>query len=200
MRNVITISRQSGSGGRTIARKLAERLGYKCYDGELIEQIAQETGLAKEYISKTCENASSANPFIFSMERTKFSRFGANLSIRDEVFKAMREIIERLSSEGNCIFVGRCADYILKDNKNALHLFIYADNKYRIERITTKYGEELKHPDKELEERDKKRKIFYSNYTFREWGETSNYSLCLNSGVIGEDKIVDIIEKIAKGE
>lgn len=198
MKNIITISRQSGSGGRTIAKKLAEKLGFKCYDGEIIDQIAQETGLAKEYISESCENANTTNPFFFAMERVSYSRFGVNFSLRDEIFKTMIEIVEKLADEGDCILVGRCADYILRNRPNTLHIFVYADNKYRAERITNKYGEDLLNPDKELKGRDAKRQLFYSNYTGRDWGVISNYSLSLNSGVIGEDKCVEIIETIIK--
>lgn len=199
MKNIITISRQYGSGGRDIAKQLAERMNFKCYDWEIIEKTAEQTGLSEQYISDACENAHSSNPFAYALERAGFSRYGVNISIKDELFKAMRTIIEDFAKEGNCVFVGRCADYILKDKADAFHVFIYANEEYRAQRIRSRYGKDLKDPHKELVRIDERRKIFYSNYTEREWGERSNYSMCLDSSAIGETRCVDIIENVIQG-
>ncbi len=197
MINIITVSRQYGSGGRDIAKRVAEELGFHCYDWEIFEEIAARTGLSQQYISTAVESADTTSPFFFNLERMGDSRFGVNLSIKDELFKTMREIVLELAQKGNCVFVGRCADFILKDFKNALHVFVYANMDFRAERVKNVYKHELSSSFKELHDMDQKRKVFYSNYTDREWGEASNYDLSLNSASLGLQRCVDIILSIS---
>ena len=199
MKSIITISRQSGSGGRTIAKQLAEELGYKCYDWEIIERVAAETGFDTQYVAKCCENTQTTSNFWYAVEQGNFPYYGGNFSPNDEIMKTMRELIEKLANEGNCVFVGRAADYILRDRKDALHVFIYADAEYRADRIINRYKEEVKDIFKEIKDRDKKRKMFYSNYTGREWGAMSNYSLSLNGSDLDVNTCVGII-KMAMGK
>lgn len=121
---IITITREFGSGGRTIAKKLAEKLGYAYYDYEIVQQIAQESGFAKEYIEENGEDASSTSTFGFI-----WNNYGYNLS--DELYIAQRNVICELADKGNCVIVGRCSDYILCDRKDVLNVFIHADFEYR---------------------------------------------------------------------
>lgn len=191
MKKVITISRQFGSGGRLIGRELANRLGYRYFDKELIEEVAKETGLDKEFIEKNCENAGTRHRLLFN-----FGSGSSGYSLRDELYKVMCAIITRIGEEGNCVIVGRGADYILKDRNDVLNVFIRSDEEHRLERAKAMYGVEETYDS--LENRDATRKLFYSNYTGRKWGDPENYDMVLDSGRLGEDLCIDIIEKAAR--
>ena len=187
---IITISREFGSGGRTIGKEVAAKLGIHCYDSELIEKIAQESGLAKEFIAEKGEYASHggwlANAFSYGSSYN-------GTSVQDYLWKVQREIILELAEKESCVIVGRCADYILRDHDNCLKVFIHAASDNRTERIVKIYGETMAAPEKRLQDKDKKRKAYYHFYTNMEWGEIQNYHITLDSGVLGIDKCVDII-------
>ncbi|MGN1140945.1 MAG: AAA family ATPase, partial [Oliverpabstia sp.] len=187
---IITISREFGSGGRTIGKEVAAKLGIHCYDSELIEKIAQESGLAKEFIAEKGEYASHggwlANAFSYGSSYN-------GTSVQDYLWKVQREIILELAEKESCVIVGRCADYILRDHDNCLKVFIHAAADKRAERIVKIYGETMAAPEKRLQDKDKKRKAYYHFYTNMEWGEIQNYHITLDSGVLGIDKCVDII-------
>ena len=187
---IITISREFGSGGRTIGKEVAAKLGIHCYDSELIEKIAQESGLAKEFIAEKGEYASHggwlANAFSYGSSYN-------GTSVQDYLWKVQREIILELAEKESCVIVGRCADYILRDHDNCLKVFIHAASDKRAERIVKIYGETMAAPEKRLQDKDKKRKAYYHFYTNMEWGEIQNYHITLDSGVLGIDKCVDII-------
>lgn len=185
---IITITREFGSGGRTIAKKLAEKLGYVYYDYEIVQQIAQESGFAKEYIEENGEDASSTSTFGFI-----WNNYGYNLS--DELYIAQRNVICELADKGNCVIVGRCSDYILRDRKDVLNVFIHADFEYRKNRVVSVYGQNEFAPDKRIKDKDKRRIAYYKYYTDRKWADAKNYQLCLDSGVLGIDKCVELIEK-----
>ena len=187
---IITISREFGSGGRTIGKEVAAKLGIHCYDSELIEKIAQESGLAKEFIAEKGEYASHggwlANAFSYGSSYN-------GTSVQDYLWKIQRENILDLAEKESCVIVGRCADYILRDHDNCLKVFIHAAADKRAERIVKIYGETTAAPEKRLQDKDKKRKAYYHFYTNMEWGEIQNYHITLDSGVLGIDKCVDII-------
>ena len=187
---IITISREFGSGGRTIGKEVAAKLGIHCYDSELIEKIAQESGLAKEFIAEKGEYASHggwlANAFSYGSSYN-------GTSVQDYLWKIQREIILELAEKESCVIVGRCADYILRDHDNCLKVFIHADSDKRAERIVKIYGETMAAPEKRLQDKDMKRKAYYHFYTNMEWGEIQNYHITLDSGELGIDKCVDII-------
>lgn len=187
---IITIIREFGSGGRTIGKEVVAKLGIHCYDSELIEKIAQESGLAKEFIAEKGEYASHrgwlANAFSYGSSYN-------GTSVQDYLWKIQREIILDLAEKESCVIVGRCADYILRDHDNCLKVFIHAAADKRAERIVKIYGETTAAPEKRLQDKDKKRKAYYHFYTNMEWGEIQNYHITLDSGVLGIDKCVDII-------
>lgn len=187
---IITISREFGSGGRTIGKEVAAKIGIHCYDSELIEKIAQESGLAKEFIAEKGEYASHggwlANAFSYGSSYN-------GTSVQDYLWKVQREIILELAEKESCVIVGRCADYILRDHDNCLKVFIHAASDKRAERIVKIYGETMAAPEKRLQDKDMKRKAYYHFYTNMEWGEIQNYHITLDSGVLGIDKCVDII-------
>lgn len=190
-KNIITISRQFGSGGRTVGRMLAERLGVPFYDKELVKQVADETGFDVGFIEENGEFSPSKSIFSFAMSQG-IPVMQNGLSMSDFIFCVQRQVISKIA-EQPCVIVGRGADYILKDREDCFNVFIHADIQSRAERIVKLYGESEKKPEQRLAEKDKKRKIYYKHYTDREWGDAKNYDMCLNSGKIGIDKCVELI-------
>ena len=188
---IITITREFGSGGRTIAKKLAEKLGYAYYDYEIVQQIAQESGFAKEYIEENGEDASSTSTFGFI-----WNNYGYNLS--DELYVAQRNVICELADKGNCVIVGRCSDYILRDRKDVLNVFIHGDMPEKIQRIMDLHNVEEKEAVKMMADTDKRRMTNYNFYTDQKWGKASNYTLCLNSSQLGYDRCEMIIMECVK--
>ena len=197
-KKVITISREFGSGGRTIAKMVAERLDYTYYDKALVERISKESGYSQEFIERRGEDATSTSSFLFNLSRTGSGGYEGVPGISDKLYVIQHNLIKKLPDEGPCVIVGRCSDYILKDCKDSFHVFIYADTKFKADRIVKLYGERDDAPEKRLEEKDKKRKVYYKNYTGRIWGMSNNYDICLNSGKIGIENCVDIIVKLAQ--
>lgn len=186
---VITISRQFGSGGRTVGKELAAKLGIPCYDYELIEKIAEESGFAKEYIAERSEYTAHGSWFGSAFSDRDF--YGH--SNQDYLWSIQRKIILELAEKGPCIIVGRCADYILKDTADCLRVFIHADMEKRAERIVQQYGERTDSPQKRLKDKDKRRAAYYQFYTDTKWGDIRNYDISLNSGVLGIEKCVEIL-------
>lgn len=187
---IITISREFGSGGRTIGREVAKKLGISCYDSELLEKAAEKSGFTKEFIADKGEYAPHgswlANAFAAG-------RSYNGLSTQDYLFSIQRKIIEELAEKECCVIVGRCADYILGGREDCLKVFIHADPEKRAERIVKVYGEREEAPMKRIQEKDKRRKSYYHFYTDMEWGKAQNYHISLNSGVLGMEKCVELI-------
>jgi cytidylate kinase len=186
--NYVTISREYGSGGREIGKKLSEKLGIPCYDKEIIEETAFKTGFAEEYVKKQGEYANARNWLEYSFS----SRNSYGMSPEDYLWAKQREVILDLVKKGPCVIVGRCADYILRDRTDVLNVFIHADYKYRRHRITDIY-KDPEHTEKMLNDIDKKRKFNYKYYTEQEWGKSQNYDLTLSSSALGLDQCVDLI-------
>jgi len=188
MNKVITISREFGSGGRTIGRKVALKLGIKCYDQELIEEIAKQSGFAEEYIKERGEYMASSGIGAFFGGRDYNGH-----SIQDELWGIQRQVIEDIAEKEPCVIVGRCADYILKDKADLLTVFIHSSMENRAARIVNVYGETDEAPEKRLKDKDKRRKAFYQLYTDLKWGDVRNYQVALDSGIIGIDKCADLV-------
>lgn len=186
---IITISRQFGSGGRTIGKEAAEKLGIPCYDYELIQQISKKSGLAEEYIAEQGEDT----PHSSWLGNMFTARSADGKSTQDYLWLAQRKVILELAEKESCVIVGRCADFILKDAADCLKVFIHADMEKRAERIVKLYGEREESPEKRLKDKDKKRKIYYQFYTEMEWGMAQNYHISLDSGALGIEKCVEII-------
>ena len=186
---VITISREFGSGGRTIGKKVAEQLGIPCYDSELIQKIAEGSGFDAKFVQEAGEYAPGG--------------FLSNLSSRifgptneDYLWKIQYQIISRLAGQGPCVIVGRCADYILRDKADCLRVFIHADAQFRARRIVQEYGERAESPEQRLRDKDKRRAAYHRFYTNMKWGHAQNYDLTLNSGTLGIDRCVEIIRDL----
>ncbi|MBE6773939.1 MAG: cytidylate kinase-like family protein [Ruminococcaceae bacterium] len=198
MKKIITVSRQFGSGGRSIARRIAEELGYDYYDSELTNKVAEETGFDPSYIADAGEYAPGRSILSYALSNPSPHSTGRHMNAADYLWATQSRIITELAEKGNCVIVGRCADYILRDRKDCLNVFIHADDAYRAKRIVDLYGVRDKSPQKRLEEKDAKRSVNYKYFTGREWGKTENYHIALDSSVLGSETCVKIITEIAK--
>lgn len=197
-KKIITISRQFGSGGRTIGRELANRLGIPFYDKELVEQVALESGFAPQFVEEHGEHAPNRSRFAYAFSNHGVPGVMNGLSTADFLWSIQCSVILQLAEQGPCVIVGRNADYILKDRKDTLHVFIHADEDFRADRIVRLYGESEKSPAARLAEKDKRRAINYQHYTGRTWGNAENYDICLNSAVLGVENCVDILAGICR--
>lgn len=189
MKRIITISREFGSGGRTIGRGVAEKLGIPCYDHEVIEQLVERSGFAADYVKSQSEYAPNGSLFANALNAGNF----CGLSNQDKLWTMQRQIIEELGEKENCVIVGRCADYILRDRADCLKVFIHRDFQSRAERIVQVYGETEVPTEKRLKEKDKRRAAYYQFYTDQKRADLANYHIVLDSGVIGIEKCIDII-------
>ncbi len=198
MNKIITISREFGSGGRTIGRRVAEILGIPCYDQEIIEQVADESGFAKDYVEEYGEYKSSGG-WLSDAFSVANSTLGG-MSNSDVLWVTQRKVILDLAQKGPCVFVGRCADYILENKAELIKVFIHSDLECRSKRIVEMYGENSVTPEKRLKVKDKRRAAYYRFYTETEWGLAKNYTLCLNSGEIGIENCANIIANLYKTE
>ena len=187
---IITISRQFGSGGHTIGKQVAEKLGIPCYDQELVEKEARELGLSTEYVKEEGEYAEHGN---FLANLFEADRDFSGMSRQDYLWVYQRQTILKLAERGPCVIVGRCADYILRDTADCLRVFIHADLEKRAQRIVECYGQRKDSPEKRLKDKDKRRRAYYQYYTDMEWGNVENYHITLDSGVLGLDKCTEII-------
>lgn len=194
MKNIITISREFGSGGRSIGKAVADKLGYEYFDKEIIEKIAEESGLSKDYIEKNGEHSPGKNFFSYAF----VGRSRSGMSVEDYLWNKQREVILKIAEKGKCVIVGRCADYILRDREDCLNVFIHADMKKRADRIVNLYGETDQKPEKRLKDKDRTRKLNYKYYTDHDWGVSQNYHISLDSGEIGIERCEDIIVGLAK--
>lgn len=186
---IITISREFGSGGRTIGKEAAAKLGIPCYNQKLIEKIAEKSGLSKEYIRECGEYAPSSN----WLNNALIGRDFNGHSQQDTLWMMQTSIITDLAEKEPCVIVGRCADYILRDKADCLKVFIHASMEYRAERIVKVYGEREESPEQRLKDKDKRRAAYHRFYTDMKWGDAKNYHISLDSGKFGIDKCVDII-------
>ncbi len=187
---IITISREFGSGGRTIGEQAAEKLGIPCYDADLIQKIAEESGLSHDYVEEMSEHASYRNTIRTTVNAEWSSE---NFALGNYLWSVQSKVIKDLAENESCIIVGRCADFILREQDSLLTVFIHADFDKRVERVVEMYGETSEAPEKRVKEKDKRRRTYYRFNTDMEWGQAEHYHICLDSGVLGIDKCVQIL-------
>ena len=192
-KNIITISREFGSGGRSIGRLVAQKLGIPFYDKELVNQIALESGFAPKFVEDHGEHSPGTSLFSYAFAPQGVPGVMNGLSTADYLWNAQCNVILELAEKGPCVIVGRNADYILKDRPDALHVYVSADLDFREKHIVELYGENDKTPEQRLNEKDKRRRVNYQHYTGRTWGQAQNYDLCLRSSTLGFDQCAQII-------
>ncbi|MCM1131590.1 MAG: cytidylate kinase-like family protein [Roseburia sp.] len=174
MKYVITISREYGSGGRFIGKLIAEKLGISFYDSELLTKASDLSG-----ISKTClENYDETKESAFSYAQ---GLYGMDMSLGQKVFLAQFDAIKKIANQESCVIVGRCADYVLKDNPNVVKIFICAPLEDKIERAVTYYKINPAKAASIIAKKNKKRRSYYNFYTDKDWGKPDSYDLCINS-------------------
>ncbi len=200
-KTIVTIGRQFGSGGRYIGKKIAEELGIPFYDKELIEIAAKENGMSPEVFANIDETASSSFLYSLAMGVNTFGSRVSTLSempLTDKLFIAETNTIKKIALEGSCVIVGRCADYILADDPNAIHVFIHGKFEDRMTRAINEYGVPAEKAETVVHKTDKKRATYYEFYTSQKWSQVTNYTLCLDSSVLGLDYCVKLIKEVVE--
>ena len=188
-KRIITISREFGSGGRFIGEEVAKKLGIAYYDKNIINEIAEKSGLSPEYVQKNAELSPKKGLFAYAFA----GRDITGKSVEDMVYEAQRKVILELAEKESCVIIGRNADYILKDRDDVLNVFIHGGTPEKIQRITRLYNVEEQKAVKMMADTDKRRMANYNFYTDQKWGKASNYTLCLNSSKLGYDRCEKII-------
>ncbi len=192
-KNVIVIGRQYGCGGHDIGKMLAEKFGYEFYDQEIIKMIAGTTGMTPDFISK--QEESMTNSFLYDFVNQMYLyKDKMEEAPKDKIFEAESKVIKDLAAKGNCVIIGRCSDYILRDNKNVLKVFFLAPIEQRIQRIMKKSDITQKEAEQKIHKEDKRRADNYHYYTGRMWGMSSNFDITFNTD-FGINYIENCIEK-----
>ncbi len=194
VKRIITISREFGSGGRFIGEEVAKKLGIAYYDKNVINEIAEKSGLSPEYIQENAELSPKKGMFAYALA----GRDITGRSVEDMVHEAQRKVILELAEKVPCVIIGRNADYILKDRDDVLNVFIHGNMPEKTQRIIRLYNVDEKKAVKMMADTDKRRMTNYNFYTEHKWGKASNYTLCLNSSQLGYDRCEKIIMECIK--
>ena len=199
---VITIARQYGSGGREIGERVAAQLGIPIFDKQLITDAAAKGNLNEDVLKKTDESAANSLLYTLAMGSNVVGtsiHFGYKMPINDKLFILQSEVIKNYAKEGSCIIIGRCSDYVLRDEENVFRLFIYGDLEHRKERV------QLRHPELKssqiidvINKTDKRRASYYNFYTGNKWGKYDNYDMAINSSTLGIEGTADMIAACAR--
>ena len=189
---IITISRQYGSGGRIVAKKLADALGIPFYDNELITMAAEKTGLSVECF-KDAEKTSIGNLF-FSLTSLTPSIDAVGLPLNEKIFLVQSQVIKEVAAEGPCVIVGRSANYVLQDNPNVINVFLQGDLEDLVNRAIDTYGQDAEGAEALVVKTDKRRANYYNYFTGGKWGKAETYDLILNTSRMDLDKIVEVIK------
>lgn len=204
MNKIITISRQYGSGGREIGEKLAKELGVPFYDNEIITRAAKESGFAEAAFQRAEQKATNSLLYSIAMGLNSYGNqeFGFSaLSIDDQIYLAQSEVVHKMADEGPCVIVGRCADYLLREKKNVINVFVWASLESRVKRAVEVYDMPSHKAAEQILKIDKRRSNYYNYHANEKWGRADNYQLCVQSDFIGIDGTVELLKNvILKGE
>lgn len=197
---ILTIGRQFGSGGREIGQKLSEALGIAYYDKELLSAAAKESGLCEEVFARADERASSGMSYAFSMG---FSYMGIltpynDILSNDELFRIQSDAIRNIAEKESCILVGRCADYILRDNPACISFFIHNTIENRIQRLVEGLNITVEEAKEKISKIDKSRAAYYNYYTNKVWGMASSYNFSIDASVLGIDETVAFMKSFVE--
>lgn len=198
-KQIVTISREFGSGGRSVGKRVAELMNVPYYDKELVKKVAVETGFDENFIEQQGEYASPwKNLFSYAFAGSGIRQPMNGLSAEDFLWVIQCKVILDLAEQGPCVIVGRCADYILREREDVLNVFIHAPIPYRADRVVRLYGESDVAPEKRLEEKDKRRRAYYKHYADRDWGMSQNYHLSLDSSLVGIERCAQLILDVVR--
>ncbi len=197
-KTIITISRTYGSNGKGIGKILAEQLGYNFYDKSIMKIASEKTGMVEDFFKS---DRSPRSSLLYSIAMGFYSGQGVPIQYNDSLsddrlFEVQSEIIREKADEGNCVFVGRCAGYILRQYDNCINIFIDSDMEERIARIAERKGLDEASAKKLIAKTDKKRRVYYEYYTGRAWGNCTNFDLCINTSKVGQDGAVELIKNM----
>ena len=195
---VITIGRQFGSGGRYVGRLLAEKLGVPFYDKELLSEAAKTSGICEEILEEHDEKPTRS--LLFSLvtgvqSHMSSGAFYMDMPLNHKIFLAQFDAIRRIAGEGSCVIVGRCADYVLRENPDAVSIFVKGDMESKIARAVKYYGIEEDKAEERIRKADKQRASYYNYYATATWGDVDNYDLVVDTGVLGVEGAVELIAK-----
>ncbi len=197
----ITIARQYGSGGREIGQRVAELLEIKSYDKELITMAAQKSGLSVEALNNVDETATSSLLYTLAMGSSSYGHHagrGFDMPVNDKLFVVQSEIIRERVEESDCVVIGRCGDYVLRDHDNLISVFIYADQDARIKRIMERNSLSYDAAKERVAKTDKRRINYYNFYTGRKWGKYDHYHLTVDSSLLGIEGTAQLIANMAR--
>ena len=195
---ILAIGRQFGSGGRDIGQKLAKAFGIGYYDKELITEAAKESGLCEDIFERADERANHALSYAFTMGYSSFIGMftpANDILSNDTLFKIQSDTIRNIADKGSCVLVGRCADYILRDDPACLSVFISNTIETRIQKIVERMGVTVEQAKELMTKNDKSRAAYYNYYTNKTWGMASSYNLCVDASILGIDGTVDFIKR-----
>ena len=196
MKTVITVGRQLGSNGKIISKMLAEKLYCSFYDKNLIARAAKESGLSENLFESIDEKPTNSLLYalVMGVQSGKGLYYQYNDVLNgDNIFKLQSDIIKKIAAEGSCVIVGRCADYILRDDPNLVKIFLYADQDTRAENLMKREGMSEKDAYAAINKADKRRSNYYNFYTNNTWGDVNNYNICLDTASLPPEKCVDIL-------
>lgn len=198
MSKVITIGRMYGSAGRDIGEIVAKALGYTFYDKELVELAAEKSNISSDAVRTIDEKATSS--LLYSLVTGSYSRGIAGplyyeMPLNDRLFITQSDIIRDVAKQGDCVIVGRCADYVLEDEEDVelVNVFIYAPLDWRAQRVQKRFGLSDRKSKEKVAKTDKQRRTYYNYYSNRDWGEMSNYDICINTKTVGIEKAAEMI-------
>ena len=196
----ITIGRQYGSGGREIGTRVGEILGFRVYDKELLTLAAEKNGINPEALKRVDEKATNSLLYTLALGSSLYGarNFGMDVPINDQLFLTQTEIVRKAAEEESSVFVGRCADYILRNHPNRISFFIYADKETRIARVAERNGLSRDEAIDKIAKTDKKRINYYNFYTGKKWGKFDNYHFSIDSSLLGIEGTAQMIADIAK--
>ena len=198
---IITIGRQFGSGGSEIGRQLATELGLGFYDKNILRMDSDESGIKESFYYMTDEKA--GNKLLYKIIKGMTPEIGSpslgsDLVSADNLFRFQSEVIRKLAAEEDCVFIGRCADYVLEGTEGLVRMFLYGDMDYRVRRITEKEYFDQKDVKKNIKRIDRERRAYYRYYTSQDWQDMENYDVMLNTAVLGTEGTVRAVKAYLK--
>ena len=193
---IVTVSRVAYCGGDEFAKMLADKAGFKFYDREIISLASQKSGIHEEHFESV--EKKPTNSILYSVVMGMYSSRGAYVKLDDvltddKIYKVQADIIRDMAAQGNCVFVGRCSDYILRNNEKCFNIFLRGDLNDRVKRAMNEQNTSEAEAKKIVSRADKKRRSYYNYYTNREWGNINNYDIALNLSKISEKDAVEVI-------
>ena len=193
-KRIITVSREFGSGGRSVGKALAKRLGWKYYDKELVKAVAEKTGFDPRFIEERGEFSVGKSLLSYALAGQGMPGVMNGMSASDFLWCMQREVILKLAEEGGCVIVGRCADYILREFDHCLRVFVHADRNWRLLHMRKLMPDTpFEQLEADMDSADRARRSYYEHYTGQHWGDCHNYDITLNSGSLGVEACVQLI-------